>query len=70
MRSKQWLTIEDWLECSLPLSHLQIKHESRIERCETQGLEMCFANSRLGGKVLNDSCSQVNFTFNILLPFK
>lgn len=60
MNSKQWLTIEDWLECSLPLCKLQIKHEGRIEKCEAEGMEICFSNSRLGGDVLSSSDSQVS----------
>lgn len=60
MNSKQWLTIEDWLECNLPLCRIQIKHEGRMENCSVDGLEICFANSRLGGDVLSKGHSQVN----------
>ncbi|XP_077293936.1 uncharacterized protein LOC143916623 isoform X2 [Arctopsyche grandis] len=58
MNSKQWLTIEDWLECSLPLCRIQIKHEGRMEKNIVEGVEVCFANSRLGGDVLSKGSSQ------------
>lgn len=59
MTSKEWLTIEDWLECDLPLCTLQIKHEGRLERSDSESLHICFASSRLGGDVLGDGNSQV-----------
>lgn len=60
MSSKEWLTIEDWLECSLPLCPLQIKHEGRLERSEKDSIHVCFASPRLGGDVLGSGVSQVN----------
>lgn len=57
--SKEWLTIEDWLECNLPLCSLQIKHEGKLERAEKDTLHVCFATSRLGGEVLGEGLSQV-----------
>lgn len=62
MTSKEWLTIEDWLECSLPLCSMQIKHEGRLERAETDTLQICFSSSKIGGHVLGNGSSQVNFT--------
>ncbi|XP_039765781.1 uncharacterized protein LOC120637822 isoform X1 [Pararge aegeria] len=63
MTSKQWLTIEDWLECSLPLCKLLVRHEGRPERCETDdALRVCFASSRIGGEVLLDGESQESLT--------
>ncbi|XP_011550648.3 uncharacterized protein LOC105382460 isoform X1 [Plutella xylostella] len=59
MTSKQWLTIEDWLECSLPLCKLVVRHEGRPERCESDdALRICFCSSRVGGDVLVDGESQ------------
>ncbi|XP_061710719.1 uncharacterized protein LOC133520355 isoform X1 [Cydia pomonella] len=59
MTSKQWLTIEDWLECTLPLCKLQVRHEGRPERCEAEdALRICFASSRVGGDALIDGDSQ------------
>ncbi|XP_063903078.1 uncharacterized protein LOC135122663 isoform X2 [Zophobas morio] len=58
MTSKEWLTIEDWLECSLPLCPLQIKHEGKLERAETDSLQICFASSKIGGNVLSDGNTQ------------
>lgn len=63
MSSKEWLTIEDWLECSLPLCPVQIKHESRLERADTDTLHICFSSSKLGGSVLWNGCAQVTHTF-------
>lgn len=60
MSSKEWLTIEDWLECSLPLCNLQIKHEGRLERADPDSLQICFSNSKIGGDVLGSGNSQVN----------
>lgn len=60
MSSKEWLTIEDWLECSLPLCPVQIKHEGRLERADPDTLHVCFSSSKLGGCVLGKGCSQVN----------
>lgn len=59
MNSKQWLTIEDWVECNLPLCQIQIKHDGKTEGCNVDGVQICFANSRLGGEVLGGGCSQV-----------
>lgn len=59
MSSKEWLTIEDWLECSLPLCQMQIRHEGKIERSESDSLQICFATSKIGGKVLSNGSSQV-----------
>jgi len=58
--SKQWLTIEDWLESSVPLCPLTIRHEGRLERieAETKVLQVCFANARIGGGVLDDDVTQ------------
>lgn len=48
MSGKEWLTIEDWLECNLPLCPVQIKHDSRLERAEANSLQICFASSKIG----------------------
>ncbi|KAL0895574.1 hypothetical protein ABMA27_011672 [Loxostege sticticalis] len=72
MSSKQWLTIEDWLECSLPLCKLMVRHEGRPERCENDdAIRVCFASSRVGGDVLIDGESQESlsmFMMPELLP--
>lgn len=59
MSSKEWLTIEDWLECSLPLCPVQIKHEGRMERAEEDALQVCFSSTKIGGRVLSNGNSQV-----------
>ncbi|XP_026466717.1 uncharacterized protein LOC113370260 [Ctenocephalides felis] len=58
MSSRHWLTIEDWLECSLPLCPLKIKHEGRLSRADPDTLHVCFSNSLVGGKVLTHGNSQ------------
>ena len=60
MTSKQWLTIEDWLESSAPLCPLTIRHEGRLDRieAETKVLHVCFSSSKLGGGVLEGEISQ------------
>ncbi|CAB3231394.1 unnamed protein product [Arctia plantaginis] len=72
MSSKQWLTIEDWLECSLPLCKLLVRHEGRPERCENDdAIRVCFASSRVGGDTLIDGESQESlsmFMMPELLP--
>lgn len=64
MTGREWLTIEDWLECGLPLCPLAVRHEGRLERAEPAALRVCFSNSRLGGAALEDGSSQeaVQFT--------
>lgn len=59
MSSKEWLTIDDWLECSLELCPLQIKHDGRIERSEPDNLQICFCSSKIGSNVLGTGCTQV-----------
>ena len=59
MSSKEWLTIEDWLECSLPLGNLQIKHEGKLDRSPQENSSVCFASSKVGGNVFENGNSQV-----------
>lgn len=59
MSAKQWLTIEDWLECGLPLCPLEIKHKGTIERAQENIVQTVFASPRLGGTVLSGGNSQV-----------
>lgn len=60
MTSKQWLTIEDWLESNVPLCPLTIRHEGRLERVEAESkvLHVCFANAKIGGGVLDGDVTQ------------
>ncbi|XP_044751105.1 uncharacterized protein LOC123311286 isoform X2 [Coccinella septempunctata] len=58
MNGKEWLTIEDWLECSLPLCSVQIKHDGKLERAEANALKICFCSSKIGENVLNEGASQ------------
>lgn len=63
MTGKQWLTIEDWLECTLPLCPLDIKHEWRIERTVENYVQTVFASPKLGGTILSNGNSQVSADF-------
>ncbi|KAJ9579494.1 hypothetical protein L9F63_004842 [Diploptera punctata] len=65
MTSKEWLTIEDWLENAQCLCPLAIRHEGRIERVENTSMHICFTSSRLGGQVLGDGSSQECIQFCI-----
>lgn len=60
MTGKQWLTIEDWLECTLPLCSLEIKHDGRIERAKPEEgiMQTVFVSSRVGGDVLFNGNAQ------------
>lgn len=58
MTGKQWLTIEDWLECSLPLGCIDIRHDGRIERAKSDIMQNIFVSPRLGGDVLRTACTQ------------
>ncbi|KYQ50989.1 Poly(ADP-ribose) glycohydrolase [Trachymyrmex zeteki] len=60
MTSKQWLTIEDWLESNVPLCPLTIRHEGRLERVEAESkvLQVCFVNAKIGGGVLDGDVTQ------------
>ncbi|KAG5866492.1 hypothetical protein JTB14_004014 [Gonioctena quinquepunctata] len=58
MTSKEWLTIEDWLECSLPLCSLRIKHDGKLERSEQDCLHVCFSSAKIGGNVLSNGYTQ------------
>ncbi|XP_063224061.1 uncharacterized protein LOC134531936 [Bacillus rossius redtenbacheri] len=63
MGSKEWLTIEDWLECSLPLCPLAVRHEGRVDRADPAAMTVCFSTSRLGGRVLDEGSSQESIQF-------
>ncbi|XP_043521098.1 uncharacterized protein LOC122534487 isoform X5 [Frieseomelitta varia] len=60
MVSKQWLTIEDWLESNVPLCPLMIRHEGRLDRVEPEAkvLRVCFASAKFGGGVLDGDVTQ------------
>lgn len=70
MTGKQWLTIEDWLECGLSLCDVEIKHEGRLDKASSDTMQTVFASARLGGDVLGAGSSQETlqfFTFPELL---
>lgn len=58
MTGKQWLTIEDWLECGMPLCPLDIRHDGRIERTRPDLVQTMFVSPRLGAGVLGAGASQ------------
>lgn len=60
MNSREWLTIEDWLECNLPLCTLKIKHDGNLDRSEEDCVKVLFCSSKIGGNVLSSGCNQVS----------
>ncbi|XP_056636959.1 uncharacterized protein LOC130901183 isoform X2 [Diorhabda carinulata] len=58
MSSKEWLTIEDWLECNLPLCSLKIRHDGKLDRPEEECLQICFSSAKIGGNVLSNGFTQ------------
>lgn len=58
MPGREWLTIEDWLECSTPLCPLRIRHEGRMDLGASDSLSVCFSSPRVGGLVLHDGSSR------------
>ncbi|KAJ8978912.1 hypothetical protein NQ317_008891 [Molorchus minor] len=58
MNSKEWLTIEDWIECNLPLCPVKIKHDGKLERCDEDCLQICFSSAKIGGNVLTNGQSR------------
>ncbi|XP_035895243.1 uncharacterized protein LOC118504633 isoform X1 [Anopheles stephensi] len=63
MTGKQWLTIEDWLECELPLCDVEIRHEGKLDKADPEMLQTVFASARLGGDVLASGDSQESIQF-------
>ncbi|XP_052865294.1 uncharacterized protein LOC128271715 [Anopheles cruzii] len=63
MTGKQWLTIEDWLECELPLCDVEIRHEGKLDKADPDTMQTVFATARLGGTVLADGDSQESLLF-------
>ncbi|XP_050083800.1 uncharacterized protein LOC126570243 [Anopheles aquasalis] len=63
MTGKQWLTIEDWLECELPLCDVEIRHEGKLDKADPDTMQTVFATARLGGDVLASGDSQESIQF-------
>ena len=61
MTSKQWLTIEDWLESAISLCPITIRHSGRMDKpdsSQSKLLRVCFASRRFGGGVLDKDLTQ------------
>ena len=58
MSGKQWLTIEDWTECKLPLCVMEVKHDSRLENASETTAQVIFSQSAIGSTVLLNGTSQ------------
>uniref|UniRef100_A0A182PBB0 poly(ADP-ribose) glycohydrolase n=1 Tax=Anopheles epiroticus TaxID=199890 RepID=A0A182PBB0_9DIPT len=63
MTGKQWLTIEDWLECELPLCDVEIRHEGKLDKADAETMQTVFASARLGGDVLAEGDTQESIQF-------
>uniref|UniRef100_A0A146LEU2 poly(ADP-ribose) glycohydrolase n=1 Tax=Lygus hesperus TaxID=30085 RepID=A0A146LEU2_LYGHE len=57
MNSSQWLTIEDWLQCKLPLCPLLIRRKGDIHSVGSDHIIVCSTRNRIGGAVLADGIS-------------
>lgn len=58
LSGKQWLTIEDWTECKLPLCPIDVKHDSRLENAPESTAQVIFSQSAIGSTVLHNGASQ------------
>lgn len=58
MSGKQWLTIEDWLESTIPLCSLEVKHEGKIENAADGVTQTIFTKANVGLNVLKKSHNQ------------
>lgn len=52
MTGKQWLTIDDWKECIVPLASIEIRHDLKIDASPTDITQIIFVSPRMGGDVL------------------
>lgn len=64
LSSRQWLTLEDWVESEGPLCPLVCRHEGRLEGAEPWALRACFSSPLIGGRVLSGGCSQECIQFS------
>lgn len=58
MTGKQWLTIDDWKECIVPLSSIEIRHDLKIDASPTDITQIIFVSPRIGGDVLEEEPSR------------
>ncbi|KAL7033760.1 hypothetical protein ACKWTF_007714 [Chironomus riparius] len=58
MSGRHWLTIEDWLECKLPLCPVDIKHDSRLENSPTTVAQVIFSQPAIASSVLIKGANQ------------
>lgn len=62
MSSAQWLTLEDWLNCKLPLCPLLIRNQGDVNSVGTDHIVLCSTRNRIGSTVLSDGNSLVMTT--------
>jgi len=58
MSGKHWLTIEDWLECKLPLCQMDVKHDSRLENSPQTVAQVIFSQPAIVSTVLFKGANQ------------
>lgn len=58
LTGQQWLTIDDWTECKLPLCSFDIKHDGRIENSNEKFAQVVFTKSAIGSSTLHAGASQ------------
>lgn len=52
MTGKQWLTIDDWNECTTPLAPVDIRHDMKIDSSPVDVMQIIFVSPRIGGEML------------------
>ncbi|KAL1132149.1 hypothetical protein AAG570_010106 [Ranatra chinensis] len=57
MSGSQWLTLDDWLHCKLPLCPLLIKRQGSIFNIGSDHIVICSSSARIGGDILSNGCS-------------
>nr|XP_014283182.1 uncharacterized protein LOC106685156 isoform X3 [Halyomorpha halys] len=57
MNSSQWLTLDDWLNCKLPLCPLLIKRQGDINSIGADHIVVCSTRNKIGSSVLSDGNS-------------
>ncbi|KAK9504588.1 hypothetical protein O3M35_010890 [Rhynocoris fuscipes] len=57
MHSSHWLTLDDWVQCKLPLCPLLIRRQGDINSIGSDHVIVCSTSNRIGGGVLSDGIS-------------
>lgn len=58
MTGKQWYTIEDWMECTIPLCPMEVKHDTHLENSPENLTHAVFCHPSVGQTVLLGGSNQ------------